>query len=725
MVPQSTTNNTSSSIMNNSHSHNQPHSSSSTSQSSSIPKTPSSSSKTKKIINTGPLLDQYQDDDDDGLTTDLLHAIRSWNLERPPLLDNSTIGSSTFMTPPMNNNHDCGSTVSGMSIGSSSYQNNNNNNKHNSQVGCGGCDGLLMNTFGPSSTRSSSDSTDSQDGTMGSQSHTSSSYKRINATSSSTNTPTPCRGNYSSRPSGLTARILLMEKDDNADVEMKYDEEEDRKMKGEKKMDGNFEDDHCSGDGNQEEVCHYQQKQQEGEIEIQKLTMNQQVSHELPDRNETIPPSFQEQVHHHHQQQEQQQQIDSTKIVQEISSTLGLNPNTELDKLLPTIKKLVRVVMVHVPNLEQFVTDVCDIVMKNENDDDHTEEKDETESNNRDVLQEGDGFKKVKVHQTHPKSKQQSKQKSLKGRKKRMDEAVHIIKEQWQNKVNSRVTNTANVTKTTSSTARNTSTCRKIDSSSMNNESSSSSLTTITNLKSRKVLQKVNVHNIDARGNNDTIHTTKKIHTIGNENNNVESSFRNAVMGKLKRFHHDDIVNKQAASSSSTLSLSSSPPPQLTTMKASYQHDEEQALDIIDNLIDFELKYRKVKGMGYGSDNSLSQSPPQSQSLLRDLFDTDPTTLRQLVLHFAYLFSVKQDEIMAKMNDVYVFSHEASAMIEKIKKILGLSSNCSSYSVERKIMEMVNGQSQNKNSSLLNNYQQQHQQRNQQVRFKKVVEEFS
>ena len=45
--------------------------------------TTSSSLEDRKIHNQGTLLDDYQDDDEMGHTTDLLHAIRCWNLDRP------------------------------------------------------------------------------------------------------------------------------------------------------------------------------------------------------------------------------------------------------------------------------------------------------------------------------------------------------------------------------------------------------------------------------------------------------------------------------------------------------------------------------------------------------------------------------------------------------------------------------------------------------------------
>ena len=50
----------------------------------------------KKISNTGALLDQYQDDDD--LTTNLLHAIRSWNLERPDANGSASVTHTTSLS---------------------------------------------------------------------------------------------------------------------------------------------------------------------------------------------------------------------------------------------------------------------------------------------------------------------------------------------------------------------------------------------------------------------------------------------------------------------------------------------------------------------------------------------------------------------------------------------------------------------------------------------------
>merc|ERR1712038_779523 len=126
-------------------------------------------------------------------------------------------------------------------------------------------------------------------------------------------------------------------------------------------------------------------------------------------------------------------------------------------------------------------------------------------------------------------------------------------------------------------------------------------------------------------------------------------------------------------------------------------YDDEQALSIIENLICFEQKYIKVCGIQpqkdsftlSSSSSSIIQSPPRSNSILRDLFDTDSTSLRQFVLHFAYLFSVQQNEIMNKMNDVYVFSHEAAIMIEKIKQAMGLSPSCPIQSVTKRVVDFV------------------------------------
>ena len=129
---------------------------------------------------------------------------------------------------------------------------------------------------------------------------------------------------------------------------------------------------------------------------------------------------------------------------------------------------------------------------------------------------------------------------------------------------------------------------------------------------------------------------------------------------------------------------------------------DAEALDEINRLIEFEEKYsEKVNGgmdfesSANGGDGTVSPrsssvvSPVNSDTVLRALLSTDTTTLRRFVLHFAYLFTVRQENILGKMNDLYVFSHEATSMIHGIKMAMGLSPSCPIHSVARKVVAVI------------------------------------
>jgi hypothetical protein len=124
---------------------------------------------------------------------------------------------------------------------------------------------------------------------------------------------------------------------------------------------------------------------------------------------------------------------------------------------------------------------------------------------------------------------------------------------------------------------------------------------------------------------------------------------------------------------------------------------DTEALKEINRLIDFEEKYgERVNGMIHSGDEvsdspalSSNASPPQSDTVLSDLLSADTTTLRRFVLHFAYLFTVRQESILQKMNDLYVFSHEATSLIHDVKTAMGVSPNCPIHSVARQVVAMI------------------------------------
>ena len=55
-----------------------------------------------------------------------------------------------------------------------------------------------------------------------------------------------------------------------------------------------------------------------------------------------------------------------------------------------------------------------------------------------------------------------------------------------------------------------------------------------------------------------------------------------------------------------------------------------------------------------------------------------------------YLFSTRQSEIISKMNELYIFSHEANNLVECVKKALGISSSCPIYTVTKRLTETGN-----------------------------------
>ena len=72
-----------------------------------------------------------------------------------------------------------------------------------------------------------------------------------------------------------------------------------------------------------------------------------------------------------------------------------------------------------------------------------------------------------------------------------------------------------------------------------------------------------------------------------------------------------------------------------------------------------------------------------------ELLTEDVTTLRKIVLHFAYLFSVRQDEMRLKMNELYHFSHEANALINTVRKAIGVSLNFPLSMLSRRVVDAV------------------------------------
>ncbi len=655
----------------------------------------------QKLRNTSALLDQYQDDDD--LTTNLLHAIRSWNLQRPAHSVNSHLKQSD--DGDQNQHHDCNSTINTINSdldtansavtftsSSSTVTSANQSQRGGFNSATGVMSGGDIGGRGANSTCGST-ITNGSNATNASCNSNSSAVKK-----------TPCRGNYSSRPSGLTARILL-EKDEGGSICTSYfsgtdvEGQDDTRFQRDRVMVEQNGRGNKSASGHNGEmssgVSHIDCNNKEKEIEIEETKTTDDECIALANKKSFSPkiiPTLESNIKQDSKNSlslsnsSNNSDIDAMAILQETALILGLQPNDELQKVLPTVKKLVRVVMTHVPNLEQFVDEVCSIV--------RVEGKEEKIGNSGFIDDEVSGLEsgmdtdecqdEIKKQDTmskkrKPKSRRrQRKKKNILARKQKMDETVRILRQEWQ-----RVE--------TSGSSK-----RSVSATSSPLPSPSPSLSQSKPSLPRRALQNFNFNNND-NCNNCRLGKTRYFESSSIPND--EDSFRRAVIEQLKNTqqHHD-------------------------TQEI---YDDEQALRIIENLIRFEHKYRKVCGFQCKNDPFLSvvQSSPQSNNILRDLFDADPTALRQFVLHFAYLFSVQQDEIMAKMNDLYVFSHEAATMIEKIKKVMSLSPSCPIHLVTKKVVDFLEKffKDLSKTKSLTPKNLQQ---RSHHVRFNVVVEEF-
>lgn len=124
----------------------------------------------------------------------------------------------------------------------------------------------------------------------------------------------------------------------------------------------------------------------------------------------------------------------------------------------------------------------------------------------------------------------------------------------------------------------------------------------------------------------------------------------------------------------------------ITSEAMEHQYTNDEILAEITRLVEFEERYKKVHGV------DIPEDIPGNDTTLQDLLNTDRTTLRRFVLHFAYLFSVRQDEVLEKMNELYIFSHEATSLIRDLKKAFDMPMNCPIHSVARRILTEVKHQ---------------------------------
>ena len=311
---------------------------------------------------------------------------------------------------------------------------------------------------------------------------------------------------------------------------------------------------------------------------------------------------------------EANENAEAMRILRLTAQALGLK-NGELHAVLPTVQKLVRVITQHVPRLEEFVEEVCDVVLLAEDQSEQEKDRD---------------------YKTPQRKVKRRRNRNMEARKERMDTAVRVLKD-------TRETGKSN---------------------------------------SDEVLKEINANTASNAA------VSKCNHQYSQSS---EASFTTVVKEKLAR--------RQDACSSHVMTPISSNIHDRTTKGLL---TDGEAIQEVNRLIEFEEKYAtKLNGLVTAEEDSANRSPsvdspPHSDTVLQDLLSADTTTLRRFVLHFAYLFSVRQDNVLNKMNDLYVFSHEATNLINDVKKAMDLPSSCPIHSVARKVVAAVESKQRTK-----------------------------
>jgi hypothetical protein len=329
------------------------------------------------------------------------------------------------------------------------------------------------------------------------------------------------------------------------------------------------------------------------------------------------------------------------EILRKTAAELGLSSD-ELHAVLPTVQKLVKVITQHVPRLEKFVDQVCHVVI-DENDNDNNENENEG----------GENFSTPQRKQ-----KRRRNRKNMEARKERMDAAVHTLEEHWNTGPNRNSNGMVLKELSGNVTDMNMEMGKRMDTADQT-----------TGADNEVILD---YHDYQSYG----VFTT---------------AVKEHLSRRQRQFNFAEVKTPISCNNNKDQSPTSS---QSLT--------DAEALDEINRLIEFEEKYsEKVNGgmdfesSANGGDGTVSPrsssvvSPVNSDTVLRALLSTDTTTLRRFVLHFAYLFTVRQENILGKMNDLYVFSHEATSMIHGIKMAMGLSPSCPIHSVARKVVAVI------------------------------------
>jgi hypothetical protein len=499
--------------------------------------------------NPQTLLDQYKDDDEDGLTANLIDAIRSWNLQRP-LHDCEADGSSTLT------NSLCSATDNDIATNTARSPNTEKSNKT-------GLASQISKIF--------------------------IFYK------------TPCRGNYSSRPSSLISRILGGEESPSIS-------------------------DHPSG--SEEKLNSIQVSL--NDVKLQTPTNVNTVKRERQVKIVDLHRESENKNYVHESQSEHKSQCtndDALHILRETANILGL-PENDIHSILPVVRRLARVVMTHVPRLESFVDDVCNIVIPDGIDNDE----------NKSIV--SPSRSKTQVH--NKKVRRRKPKMNLQARKDRMDKAVSTLKEKWPSGINQEKEDEATL------------------------------------LTDRRALLSVDP-NIRLEKS-----SFVKEKTPISSSRMSDAAFRDNVMGRLsRRVRHQHRVNENSSNckESTTSSLMS-----VTHTEAIQMIDElitcEETAGILDSVTRTALEF-SIKESG-------PFSPVNGNSILQELFDTDNSTLRRFTMHFASLFSLHQNnEILPKMNDLYVFSKEASVFIQNTKQLLGLPESSSIHIMAHRLVTIL------------------------------------
>jgi len=608
----------------------------------------------QKLNNRAALLDQYQDDDD--LTTDLLHAIRSWNLERPSssCSTTSSICSSTFTSRG-------GGGLGGGGGGEHAEED----------------DTTLTTT---STTRN---------GTPRQPQH-------------SKELKTPCRGNYSAKPSFLTERIL--EDDDDfcavyssptnplVATPMLTVNDKCRYMNGEKnggvptkevrlteqkggeernnlvKKSAN----HATNESDNNE-CHADENKHGDKSAISRK-LNQTTSQST---NPNTPLDCQ-------QQQQQQSTDDKAKEktalhnLQEIAVEMGL-PTSNLDAVLPMVRRLVRVVRIHVPRLEKFVDDVCNVVTEDASSNNNVDDGNQVGNDNREILTTP---AQEVVKKNTAKRRRKKQVKNMEVRRKRMSEAVYIIRKKWPKGNNN------NGTEEEDAYAD-----ENIPMNNMNDNNSKKGPRPALRIMDCNVPEERRNASDMSKGSTVSSNTTPT---------SAESAFCRAVIEMLAN-RHQKHVGKVVDDVFLSTNCKRDP---LTPNKK--KKNIEQALDSIEDLIVYEERCRRIdtidkivsdfsrktsspsSNKSNPSSTTISpKSPANSESLMNELHNHDPTALRRLILHFAYLFCVPFDEMLERMDSLWHFTNDAAELIRALRKVLGMEETVALSVLTRRIVNAL------------------------------------